>query len=225
MAGDRQGDVAEEEVLEAIGVARHEGLDDPLDLAPEDDRLADQIAAVPGQESELLVDRVGLSLGQAEAVDGGAVDGGQVGVVGLVAGIGRLAKSFGSERVDDPDLEPGGGERAPRREVIASGPLDGDNQVSQMTIGDGLPELCEGGVEVGPGVLDDGGRNECLTIEVGQHPFRAVLGTVDADDAEVLGPGGLDSGVQGAGWFLDLEMAATAALAVVPACECPRSHR
>ena len=87
-----------------------------------------------GQELELLVDRVEVPAPQAEAVDGGAVDGGQVGVVGLVAGVGGLAELLGGERVDDADLEAGGGEGPLGRAVIASGPLDGDDQVGQAVV-------------------------------------------------------------------------------------------
>ena len=90
-------------------------------------------------------------------------------------------------------------------------------------VGDGLSESREGKVEVGPGVFDEGRGNECSAIEVGQHPFRAALGAVDADDPEVLGAGGLDSWVQGAVGFMDPEVAS--AFAVMPVCECPMSHR
>ena len=45
-----------------------------------------------GQKLDLVVGRVVGRLGEPEAVDGGAVDGGDVGVVGLVAGVGGLAE-------------------------------------------------------------------------------------------------------------------------------------
>src|SRR5262245_43565303 len=102
---------------------------------------------------------------------------------------------LGGVRVDDPDLEAGGGEGEAGEaggEVIASGPLDGDNEVGQAVFGGGPPDRGDGGVEVGPGVRGDGRKDEDFAIEVGEHPFAAGLGAVDADDAEVLGPGALD---------------------------------
>ena len=49
-------------------------------------------------------------LQQAEAVDGGAVDREEVGVVGFVAGIGGLAELLGGVGVKDADLESRRGE-------------------------------------------------------------------------------------------------------------------
>ena len=60
---------------------------------------------MPGQQLELGIERVGFGLQQAEAVDGGAVDGGEVGVVGLVAGIGGEPVLLGGVRMNDADLE------------------------------------------------------------------------------------------------------------------------
>ena len=54
------------------------------------------------QQSERPVDLIEWGLDQTEAVGGGAVDGGEVGVVGLVAGIGGQAELLGGQRVDDP---------------------------------------------------------------------------------------------------------------------------
>ena len=44
-------------------------------LLPEHDVLFDEAAAVPRQELELDIDRIGFVLQQAETVDGGAVHG------------------------------------------------------------------------------------------------------------------------------------------------------
>jgi hypothetical protein len=88
-----------------------------------------------GQELELVVDRVGVRAEQSEAVDGRAMDGGEVGLVGLVAGIGRLAKLLGGEGVDDADLEARGGEGGLDDMVTASGPLDGDSGRGSDAIG------------------------------------------------------------------------------------------
>ena len=76
-------------------------------LLLECDALLDQLAPVPGQQLELDGDRIGFVLGQTEAVDGGAMDGGEVGVVGLVAGIGGESILLGGVGMKDADLEPG----------------------------------------------------------------------------------------------------------------------
>jgi hypothetical protein len=69
------------------------------------DSLLYRLAAVPGQQLELDVEGVGFVLRQAEAIDGGAMDGGEVGVVGLVARIRREPIRLGVG-VNDADLEP-----------------------------------------------------------------------------------------------------------------------
>ena len=62
-------------------------------------------------------------------LDGAAVDGGKVGVVGLVARIGGLAKLLGGVGVKDANLESRVGEGALDRAVVASRPLDDDDQI------------------------------------------------------------------------------------------------
>ena len=79
-------------------------------LLPEHDVLLDEVAAVPRQELELDIDRIGFVLQQAEPVDCGAVHREEVGVVGFVAGIGGLAVLLGGVGVKDADLDPGRGE-------------------------------------------------------------------------------------------------------------------
>jgi hypothetical protein len=46
----------------------------------------------------------------------------------LVGRVGRLPELLGSKRMDDADLEAGGGEGVLDDMVIASGPFDGDDQ-------------------------------------------------------------------------------------------------
>ena len=54
---------------------------------------------------ELLVIGRQLDVAEAEAVDGGAMNARQIGVVGFVAGIGGLTELLRGERMDEPDLE------------------------------------------------------------------------------------------------------------------------
>ena len=77
-------------------------------------------------------------LGECKADDGRAMVRGQVVVVGLVAGVGRLAKLLGGERLQHADLVTGGGERALRRQMIVAGPFDRHEQVHQSVLGLGL---------------------------------------------------------------------------------------
>jgi hypothetical protein len=141
------------------------------------------------------MDRIPRRFAQSEAVDGGALDSGQVGVVGLVAGIGGEAELLGGQGMDDAGLEAGGGDGALDREVLVAGPLDGDDEIAEIVVG---PSLADPGHEVFESLasrLDDGGINEDVAIEIGEHPFGAGLGTIDGNDAEVLGPDRLDPGM------------------------------
>jgi hypothetical protein len=82
VAGDRQCNVADENILEGGRVAGHQQFEVLVDLVLQGRALADQVASVPGQRTEPEAEVVGRPLGQAEAVDRGPVDGVQVGLVG-----------------------------------------------------------------------------------------------------------------------------------------------
>ncbi len=58
-----------------------------------------------GQEPELGVGRIQHRLDQTKTIDGGPLDGGEIIVIGLVAGIGREAVLLGSQGMNDPRLE------------------------------------------------------------------------------------------------------------------------
>ena len=105
MSGDGQGDIALEEVGEAGVVSWHEDIQVLADLASQGDALADQVAAMPGQELELVVGRIGGGLGRPKPLTAARWMAREVGVVGLVAGVGGLAELLGGERMDDADLE------------------------------------------------------------------------------------------------------------------------
>src|SRR5262249_21208558 len=72
--------------------------------------------------------------------------------------------------------------------VIAAGAFDGDEAVAEVVVGDGLTEACHGGVEGGAVVLDFGRRHQNVPKEIAKHPLGTGLGTVNADDTEVLRP-------------------------------------
>ena len=98
-------------------------------LLPKHDVLLDEVAAVPREELELDIDRIGLVFQHTEPVDRGAMHSEEIGVVGFVAGIGRLAVLLGGVGVKDADLESGIGEGELDRTVVTSGPLDDRDQV------------------------------------------------------------------------------------------------
>ncbi len=65
------------------------------------------------------------------ARDGSAVDGSQVCVVSLVAGINRLAVLLGDKRMEDAGLETSGAEGALHDPVITAGAFHGDQEVDK----------------------------------------------------------------------------------------------
>src|SRR5207249_8140494 len=126
-------------------------------LAVQGGAFADQIAAVPDDELQRGPGLVAGRFEQRTTGDGGAVDGREVGVVGFVAGIDGLAVLLGDEGVQDACLEAGRGEAALDDAVIATGAFDGDEAILELVLGEGAPDLGDGGVEVGPGVRGLGG--------------------------------------------------------------------
>ena len=206
-----RGEVAEQvpgngalpELVEAGGEAGQGGFEVFADLAVEGGAFADQVAAMADDKLQGGPGLVAGGLEQGEAGDGGAMDGGQVGVVGLVAGIDGLAILLGDEGMEDACLEAGGGEGALHEAVIASGAFDGDEAVVELVRGEGLADLGDGGVESGAVVGDGGGRDEDAAVEVGEEELGACLGTVEADDAEVFGTDLLDAGMEDAAGLAD----------------------
>ena len=184
------------ELIEASGEAGQGGLEVVADLAVEGGAFADEVAAVADDQLQRGPGLVAGGLEQSAAGDGGAMDGGEVGVVGLVAGIDGLAVLLGGEGVQDARLEASGGEGALHEAVIAAGAFDGDEAVVELMLGEGFADLGDGGVEVGTVVGDGGGRDEDAAVEVGEQELGADLGTVEADDAEVFRADLLHAGVQ-----------------------------
>ena len=197
------GDGAVPELVEAGGEAGQGGFEVVADLAVEGGAFADQVAALADEELQRGPGFVAGRFEQSAAGDGGAMDGGQVGVVGLVAGIDGLAILLGDEGMEDARLEAGGGEGALDEAVIAAGAFDGDEAVAELVVGEGVADLGDGGVEVGTVVGDGGGWDEDAAVEVGEEELGAGLGTVEADDAEVFGSDLLDAWMQHAAGLAD----------------------
>src|SRR5262249_2158010 len=156
------------------------------DLATECGNLPDEIAAVTNEQLQAGPELIARRFAQGEAVDGGAVNGGQVGIVGLVARIGRLAELLSGEGMDDARLEAGRAEGALDDAVIAARAFDGDKAVAEVVVGKDLTNACHSGVKGIAIVLHDQWRHQDLAKEIAEHPLGAGLGTINADDAEVL---------------------------------------
>ena len=71
---------------------------------------------------------------EGEAVDGGAGDAFEVGVVGLVVEVRGLAEVSGDGGVNDTGVEAGGGEGVASGEVMSAGTFDGDDEVAESVV-------------------------------------------------------------------------------------------
>ena len=131
------GDGAVPEFVEAGGEAGQGGFEVVADLAVEGRAFADQVAAMADDQLQGGPGFIACRFEQSAAGDGGAVDGGQIGVIGFVAGIDGLAILFGDEGMEDARLEAGGGEGALDEAVIAAGAFDGDEAIAELVLGEG----------------------------------------------------------------------------------------
>jgi len=134
------GDLALPEFVEAGGIAGHGRLEVVANLAVEGRALADQVAAVADDELQGGPGFVARRFEQSATGDGSPVDGGQVGVVGFVAGIDGLTVLLGDEGVQDARLETGGGESALDDAVLAAGAFDSDEAIAELVGGKKLAE-------------------------------------------------------------------------------------
>ena len=64
------------------------------------------------EQAQVLPVVIEVGFEQRTTVDGSAMDGEEIGVVGFVAGVGGLAKLLGGEGMDDARLQAGGRPRA-----------------------------------------------------------------------------------------------------------------
>src|SRR5215470_3469071 len=78
---------------------------------------------------------------------GGAMQGGQILVVGFVARINGLTVLVRDKRVDDARLKIRGGKRPLHDVVITARALDGDQAVLQLMLLKGVTNLSNGGIQ------------------------------------------------------------------------------
>src|SRR5258708_2676740 len=203
------GDLALEELAEAVGEAGESGVEMLADLAVEGSAFADEVAAMADDELQAGPGLVAFLLLEGAAGDGSAVQGSEVGVVGLDAGIDGVSILLGDEGMDAACLEAGGGEGALDDSMVATGAFDGDDAVVELVLGEGLAGEGDGVVEGGPVVRDGGGRDEDAGIEVSEEELGVSFAAVEAEDAEVIGSDLLDARVEDAARLGDRELTAS----------------
>ena len=195
MAGEQQrGGAVVPEVAEAFGVAGHGGMEDFTDLTLEHGVLVHQVAAMAAEQLDRQVVVGPGRFQQSEAVRGGAPEGGQVGVVGFVAGVGGLAVVLGGEGMDQARLEAGLAEGELHGPMVFAGAFDGDDQVGQVVLAHRLADAVDGGLQVATLVRQGRRFEQDAAVEIGEEVARAGLGTIDGEDAKVLGADRLDAG-------------------------------
>jgi len=172
-------------------------------LLSEYDVLLDQAATVPRQQLEAGVDGIGFVLQQAEPIDRAAMNCQEVGVIGLVAGISGLAELFGGIGVKDADLEPSLEEGTLDRAVIASRPLDDNDQVLDAVPCTAIAHCLDRGLEAGSVVFGCHGLEEDSAVEVGEHHLGAGLGAIDANEGEMFGADRLNARVHHSAWLMN----------------------
>ena len=147
----------------------------------------------------------------------GADDGGQIGVVGLVARIGGQAKLLRRERMHDARFEVGRREGALDRPMVVAGAFDGDDDIAEVVLADRVAQGGDEGVERSAFVLDRDGGNQNSSVEVCQEQPRPLFGDIDGDNAETLGPDRLHARAELPIGLLDLKDTTTFA-------NCCRGH-
>ena len=184
------------ELVETSGVARQASFEMVANLAIEGSAFGDEVATMANDELQLGPRFVACGFEQSTTGDGGAVDGREVPVVGLVAGIDGLAVLLGNEGMENARLETGGDKSALHEAVIAARAFDGNEAIPELVVSKRPTNLRDGGIEIRTVMGDFGGWNEVATIEVGEEKLGAGLMAVKADDSELFGTDLLDTWVQ-----------------------------
>jgi hypothetical protein len=139
--------------------------------------------------------------GQSIASDSGAKNGGQIVLVGFVIGVGRLTMVLGGEGMNDADVERSvtkdcALESAFDGQVIVAGAFHGHHNIFELMLVGDLAYLNDGQFEPSAVMLNTGGLDEQLAIEVADQPHGACFGAIETNNAEVLGADLLDTWVQ-----------------------------
>jgi hypothetical protein len=152
-----------------------------------------QVAAMTHEQLPLLVVVGPRRVGQAEAIDRGPMQGGQIGVVGFVAGISRLTILISGEGMDQAHVPAELAESPLHGTMIFAGAFDGDDEVSQIVLAERLADALDGGLQFALAMHHHRGRHMNGAEEIRQHELGAGLGAIDGNNAEVLRPDRLDT--------------------------------
>ena len=193
-AGNHQRDSRIENIIKTSRISGEAGFEVFQDLAAELSGFLDQIPPVSGPELDLAVDWFPGGIDQPVAITGGLDDSFQVGIVGLLVGMSSVTEVAGDHGVDNPHIKTSGREGPLDRLVITPGALHDHDQILELVGSHGLADLGEGMIERVAAMVQDRGSDQNLAVEVDEHPLGAGLGTIDGDDAEVLGADGPDAG-------------------------------
>src|SRR5271157_4283963 len=104
-AGDGECRLVVEDVPEETGISRQKNIKKRNDLIAQYCVLPYQTPPVTRQQAEWPVNLIEWKLDEAEAVGGRAMDGEEIGVVGLVSRIGGQAVLLGCQWMDDPRVK------------------------------------------------------------------------------------------------------------------------
>src|SRR5262249_38073202 len=110
---------------------------------------------------------------------------------------------FGSQRVDEACFVAGPAEFGNDGSMILAGPFDGDDEVLELVLLDGLAQALQGGLEVAAAVRQVGGWDEQAAIEIGDQVARGGLATINGHDAKALRADLLDAVTELAVGFLE----------------------
>src|SRR5262249_6455166 len=152
--------------VEAGSEARQGSFEVFANLTVERGTFAHQVAAMADDELQGGPGLVPCGLQQRATGDRSAVDRVQVGIVGLVARVDRLAILLGDEGVHNARLEISAGEAALDDAVITARAFDGHEAIAEVVASEGALDLSDGVREAVLVMLDDGGWNEHSSIEV-----------------------------------------------------------
>src|SRR5262245_18153003 len=100
-----------------------------------------------GEELQLLIIGWTGKFDQAQTVDGGAMNAGEIGIVVFVAGVGRLAEMLAGEGMDHADVPVGFAKGTLHGTVVFAGLLNGDDQVLELVLLHGVADAVDGGAK------------------------------------------------------------------------------
>ena len=137
-------------------------------------------------------------LEQTKADDGCAVNAQQIVIVGLVTRMLGLPELSGGEGMDDACFITGIAKGALHEAMVVARAFDGDEEIGQCEPGSRGAERLDGLTERRRRVLDSGRWEQHMTIEVTEHPARALFGTVHGNDTEAFWSHSAHAGVDDA---------------------------